>query len=77
MPVNAHEAQVPRFTIVTPSYNQAPFIAETIRSVLTQAGRLRNRDLVMDGGSTDGSVDIIRATPSRSRRATGTFAVRD
>jgi glycosyltransferase involved in cell wall biosynthesis len=52
---------VPRLTIVTPSYNQAPFIGETIRSVLTQAGDFEVEYLVMDGGSTDGSVDIIRS----------------
>jgi glycosyltransferase involved in cell wall biosynthesis len=51
---------VPRFTIVTPSFNQAPFVAETIRSVLTQEGDFEIEYLVMDGGSTDGAVDIIR-----------------
>jgi glycosyltransferase involved in cell wall biosynthesis len=49
-----------RFSIVTPSYNQAPFIAETVQSVLTQEGDFEIEYLVMDGGSTDGSVDVIR-----------------
>ena len=50
---------VPRLSIVTPSYNQAPFVAETIESVLSQEGEFEIEYFVMDGGSTDGSVEII------------------
>jgi hypothetical protein len=53
------DADYPRISIVTPNYNYGNFLEETIRSVLLQ-GYPNLEYLVIDGGSTDNSVEIIK-----------------
>ena len=55
----------PRFSIVTPSLNHKRFIQRAVDSVLGQSGDFDLEYFVVDGGSTDGTLAILREYEGR------------
>lgn len=51
--------RLPKVTVVTPSFNQADFLPQTLESVAAQKG-VEVEHIVLDGGSTDATPEILR-----------------
>ena len=56
-----------KFSIITPSYNQARYLHDTARSILNQGGPIDLEWIVIDAGSTDGSVDYLKSLKHDNR----------
>jgi glycosyltransferase involved in cell wall biosynthesis len=62
--LSVHDANLPKISVVVPSYNQRPFLQQALESIFRQ-DYPRLEVIVMDGGSTDGSVSVIRSYEPR------------
>jgi glycosyltransferase involved in cell wall biosynthesis len=51
-----------KISIITPSYNQAAFLKETISSIASQEVGTQVEHIIIDAGSTDGSVELLKST---------------
>lgn len=58
------QEHIPSISVITPSFNQAQFLGQTLDSILGQQYP-RLETLVFDGGSTDGSIDVLRKYSDR------------
>jgi glycosyltransferase involved in cell wall biosynthesis len=59
-----------KFSIITPSFNQLPFLKRCVASVADQAG-VEIEHILIDGGSSDGTVEYLRKMASEERGRPG------
>jgi len=50
-----------KISIVTPTLNQSAYLRQTLASVLSQRGDFELESIVIDGGSTDGTIDLLKS----------------
>lgn len=64
--LNEQESSAPatRISVIIPSYNSAPFLRQAVESALNQVPS-PHEVLVQDGGSTDGTLEILRSFGER------------
>lgn len=63
-----------KFSIITPVYNGEKYIAETIKSVLSQEGDFEIEYIIQDGGSTDETLSVIKSYAKKLQE--GLFSVK-
>jgi glycosyltransferase involved in cell wall biosynthesis len=56
-----------KISIITPSYNQAAFLGETINSVASQDADVQVEHIIVDGGSADGSLELLETLGDQVR----------
>ena len=74
VPSNTDKRTIMKFSIVTPVYNGAQYIAETIEGILGQEGDFEIEYLIQDGGSTDDTRSIVKSYEEKLK--VGTYPVR-
>lgn len=57
----------PRFSVIVPLYNKAPYVRKALESILTQLYK-DFECIVVDDGSTDGSLDVVQSLKIKDRR---------
>ena len=54
-----------KFKIITPSFNQAIFLSQTINSIFEQSGNFKTKYFIQDAASKDGTLEILKQAKNR------------